>query len=190
MWLMRASFKWLLAGLLTAVWLAQACGPSLRRTYQSDNAFARCFDLDYRPGIADAEKELCWQTWLKEYVYNQPGDKVRYANLRLDELAQGISVPGPPGPPGSFDQRPALASTGPEADAGVPQGDGGPVSSPSEAKRVIASSDEGKLKRCEENCGSVFDTCQSACTTDAGVEESCAGACDKSRDACLALCRE
>ena len=78
--------------------LAIACGPSLRRNYQSDNAFAKCFDTDYNPATSKAQKEACWTAWLETRVYNQQEDKIRYAKLRLDELSKGISVPGPPGP--------------------------------------------------------------------------------------------
>jgi hypothetical protein len=82
------------------------CGPSLRRTYQSDNAFARCFDMDYNPTVSAEEKQVCWDRFLDRYVYNQPHDKIAYAELRLGELSKGISVPGPPGPPGAFHERP------------------------------------------------------------------------------------
>jgi len=96
-----------------------SCGPSFRRTYQSDNAFLRCFDMDYTPGITIEAKKLCWKTWLNEHVYNQPGDKINYARLRLDEIADGVSVPGPPGPPGEFDKRPALEDAKVFSDAGL-----------------------------------------------------------------------
>lgn len=89
-----------------------SCGPSFRRTAQSDNAFERCFDLDYKPGAPIDQKKACWTGWLAHYVYNQPQDKIAYANLRLKEIADDISVPGPPGPPGSFDQRPTPPEKG------------------------------------------------------------------------------
>ena len=166
-----------------AIALAVACGPSIRRTYQSDNAFARCFDLDYRPGVADVEKEMCWKTWLAKHVYNQPGDKTRYANLRLDELAEGISVPGPPGPPGQFDQRPRL-----DQEVGLTSADGGVATEPAAGGRVLTTSDGPKVGRCESDCDTVFQTCQSSCQADAGVDEGCANACTTSRTACLSLC--
>ncbi|MCK9460941.1 MAG: hypothetical protein M0R80_15000 [Proteobacteria bacterium] len=97
----------LLACLVAAGAVAAAsCGPSFRRTHESDNAFTRCFDLDYRPGVAADERASCWRGWLADHVYNQPDDKVEYARLRLEELEDGVSVPGPPGPPGAFDNRP------------------------------------------------------------------------------------
>ena len=100
-----------------ALWTvaAASCGPSFRRTAESDNAFTRCFDLDYRPGVGAAEKTDCWRRWRHDHVYNQPEDKLEYAALRLEELADGISVPGPPGPPGAFADRPS-----PPSDEGAP----------------------------------------------------------------------
>jgi hypothetical protein len=98
---------WLkVASCLCMMSLLPGCGPSLRRTYQSDVAFATCFEADYAPDIDPAQKRECWDVWLSRRVVNQPADKERYARLRLRELDEGVSVPGPPGPPGSFDQRP------------------------------------------------------------------------------------
>ena len=48
--------------LVVSLGLALACGPSLRRTYQSDNAFERCFDFDYNPGKSIGQKRECWET--------------------------------------------------------------------------------------------------------------------------------
>ena len=124
-------------GLLTSVLLWASCGPSFRRTYQSDTAFERCFDKDFDPHTPDGEKSACWGEWLAKYIYNQPDDKIRYAEMRRMEIAQGISVPGPPGMPGQFFKRPRLL-----VDAGPPRGyvpdagvDGG-------AGRVLATSEE------------------------------------------------
>jgi hypothetical protein len=105
----------ILACVASGAVLAASCGPSFRRTYESDNAFTRCFDLDYRPGVGPVEKAGCWRHWLDGHVYNQPDDKREYAALRLEELAAGVSMPGPPGPPGAFHRRPA-----PAPDEGAP----------------------------------------------------------------------
>ncbi|HUT79449.1 MAG TPA: hypothetical protein VM285_17260 [Polyangia bacterium] len=109
------------AVLVALILSGPGCGPSLRRTEQSDNAFLRCFDGDYHPGRALAEKESCWSAWLERRVYNQPADKVAYAELRLTELVDGISVPGPPGP-AATPSRPAASAVAPEAvpNAGQP----------------------------------------------------------------------
>lgn len=107
---------------LSAV-LVTACGPSIRRTYQSDMAFERCFDLDYDPQTPDDTKSECWRVWLDRKIYNQPDDKIKYAEMRRMELAQGISIPGPPGPPGEFFKRPTLL-----VDASFPSAiDGGDI---------------------------------------------------------------
>ena len=118
-----------------------ACGPSIRRTYQSDMAFERCFDRDYDPQAPDDTKSECWRVWLDQQIYNQPDDKIKYAEMRRVELARGISIPGPPGPPGSFFKRPRLlvdASAPPPIDGGV--ADSGP--SPRDAgPRSLATSE-------------------------------------------------
>ena len=65
-------------GLIASIALWSACGPSIRRTYQSDNAFEHCFDQDFDSQTADATKSACWGDWLSKHVYNQPDDKIRY----------------------------------------------------------------------------------------------------------------
>ena len=107
------------AALAAAAFAVASCGPSFRRTEQSDNAFTRCFDFDYRPGVAADEKTTCWRRWLDDHVYNQPEDKIAYAKLRLEELGRGVSIPGPPGPPGAFDERPVPSRPAPVSVAEV-----------------------------------------------------------------------
>lgn len=91
--------------------IAVSCGPSFRRTYQSDASFERCFDMDFNPEESPDLKSQCWREWLDSHIYNQPDDKIRYAEMRRAEIAQGIWVPGPPGYPGTFDHRPKLFDT-------------------------------------------------------------------------------
>ncbi len=55
-------------GVAIAVVVGMSCGPSLRRTYQSDNAFERCFDMDYNPGLSVDRKTECWTGWLEMRV--------------------------------------------------------------------------------------------------------------------------
>jgi hypothetical protein len=175
----RAGFSLLVLAALMAA-LVWACGPSIRRTYQSDNAFARCFDMDYRPESTIEEKEQCWSTWLEKHVFNQPPDKVGYARLRLREIADGISTPGPPGEPGSFDRRP---TEGPDTGAAEPEKE-----APDE--KVLATTKTAQEKSCEANCKAVADTCSAACTADAGVNEVCRRACDEGEAWCLKLCAD
>jgi hypothetical protein len=152
-----------------------SCGPSIRRTYQSDNAFTRCFDLDYRPGVAALEKAGCWRHWLDDHVYNQPDDKIEYAALRLEELANGISVPGPPGPPGAFHVRPNPTSeeVAPVADA--PGADGGVDGGSAAVATGLA---------CEEPCRSSLAACRGSC----GGAAACVTACEDGYRACMRSC--
>jgi len=158
-----------------------SCGPSIRRTYESDNAFIRCFDLDYRPGIAALEKAGCWRHWLDHHVYNQPDDKVEYAALRLEELANGISVPGPPGPPGVFHVRPALISE--NVATSVPAADEQAADGGVDGGTAIAVSGLA----CEEPCRSSLAACRSACGAGAA---RCTAACDEGYRACMRSCFE
>ena len=152
--------------------LAWACGPSIRRTYQSDNAFSRCFDMDYNPAASIAAKTHCWSAWKQKYIYNQPDDKQRYAELRLAELAKGISDPGPPGPPGAFHQRPK------------------PKPKKSEKpKKETAPQDAAQLGQCEKSCKDAQKTCAEACMTDAGVTPPpCQNACNAGYKTCMRAC--
>jgi hypothetical protein len=160
------------------------CGPSIRRTEQSDNAFLRCFDMDYHPGRGADEKETCWNRWLERRVYNQPADKVAYAELRLDELGKGISVPGPPGPPGAFHERPVAETSGPavsveEGDAGI---DGGDVTAGDAGPAPLPGD------RCAGACRESFETCGSRCAETAS--EGCPVACEAGYTACMRSCFE
>ena len=171
---------------LLAVALVVACGPSLRRTYQSDNAFVRCFDMDYNPARSADEKRQCWQTWLGEYVYNQPEDKIAYAELRLEEIADGISVPGPPGPDGAFDQRPIP----PKPDGGVePEVDEEPEPAEPEQPPAVEEADGGTAELpgsdCEASCKKSYVPCSEACESEEG---ECAAACEAGYKACMRGC--
>ncbi|MCP4600344.1 MAG: hypothetical protein GY847_07400 [Proteobacteria bacterium] len=172
---------------VVAAGLVASCGPSLRRTYESDNAFARCFDMDYNPGADKSDKEQCWASWLQKRTYNQQDDKIRYAELRLEELATGVSVPGPPGSPGAFDQRPK------------PSNDAGPAADKEEmsSKSAVAEKGEADLPsgsqstmKCEKTCKESLRVCQGVCATDAGVDQNCLKACDAGYRICMKGCFE
>jgi hypothetical protein len=172
----------IIAALVTAAF--PGCGPSLRRTEQSDNAFLRCFDMDYHPGRTADEKETCWSRWLERRVYNQPPDKVAYAELRLREIGKGISVPGPPGPPGSFHERPAPAAGGRAiSSAGI---DGG-------ADAVdLAAGDAGPIPLpgddCAGACREAFGACGARCAGDSGTDRQ--AACEAGYTSCMRSCFE
>lgn len=173
---------------LLGLTIALACGPSLRRTFQSDNAFERCFDFDYNPAKAIDQKRTCWEDWITEHVYNQPPDKVAYAELRLAELERGISIPGPPGPEGAFDERPVP----PPPDAGAEQG--APAVGLPDDESADAGADAAlaepllPAQECEDRCKSSFKPCAEACDRDGAP--SCRAACDAGYRGCMRGCFE
>ena len=154
-----------------------SCHPSMRRTYQSDNAFERCFDKDYNPATDKAHKEICWSSWLEKRVYNQEDAKVRYAELRLNELSKGISIPGPPGPAGAFDKRPALTLD---------------VDAPNKVSKALPAAPIVKpaTAQCETSCKKSLDACENVCETDAGTNEDCKKGCNAGHQACTKSCFE
>ena len=168
-------------GVAIVVVVGASCGPSLRRTYQSDNAFERCFDMDYNPGLSVDRKTECWTAWLEKRVYNQPDDKIEYARLRLAELNDGISIPGPPGPEGMFDERPSpgeihqpqtegLAEAPPMTDGGV--ADAGIPVTPGQ--------------NCEMVCKTAFGACAQVCSGSGSAK--CKEGCDSGYRACMKAC--
>lgn len=159
--------------------LAVSCGPSHRRTYQSDNAFERCFDRDYNPAASIPEKQSCWTTWLNEYVYNQPKDKIDYAALRLSELKEKISIPGPPGPAGALNERPK-----PTAAQRAEQ----PAKQRAEQRAKPAAQDKSGTDECEQGCKSSRSACEQSCNFDAGVSDQCSEACIAGYRACMSRC--
>ena len=170
-------------GVAIVVAVGISCGPSLRRTYQSDNAFKRCFDMDYNPGLSAKGKTECWTVWLEKRVYNQPEDKIEYARLRLAELNDGISIPGPPGPEGMFDERPSFGE--------IHQSEAqGRVEAP--AKTDAGVSDAGALtapgQNCEMVCKTAFGACAQMCSSSGSGK--CKKGCDSGYRACMKACFE
>ncbi|MDD5308746.1 MAG: hypothetical protein PHU25_15620 [Deltaproteobacteria bacterium] len=157
-----------------------ACGPSLRRTYESDNAFARCFDADYKPGVGVEEKRACWSEWLEGRLYNQPEDKIGYARLRLVDLDHGVSVPGPPGPPGAFDQRPVPAKP-----VAAPRQIRPAVKDGSDAGTGDAGVGEAPGAKCQSRCGESWKACKGAC---GATGPQCISACEAGYRTCMVGC--
>ena len=183
------------AVLVALILSGPGCGPSLRRTEQSDNAFLRCFDGDYHPGRALAEKESCWSAWLERRVYNQPADKVAYAELRLTEIVDGISVPGPPGPPGAFHERTVATADGRSApgpedadevhvEPAVGEGDAGIAVEGDAGTDIDSSLPPGD--RCARACRHAFEACGVRCGAGGGAE--CRAACEAGYTSCMRSC--
>ncbi len=187
--------------LLISILLAMACGPSFRRTHQSDNAFARCFDMDYNPAAKRRHKTKCWSNWLSDYVYNQPEDKIAYAEMRLDEIIEGVSIPGPPGKPGSFNKRPKpqkMEETKmPKQPAVKPKPKPEPVPDPAPAPETEASDTEPPTApetteppsaNCEQACKDTHTACMKTCDPDAGPASTCKSECVGAYTACMKKC--
>jgi hypothetical protein len=79
-----------------ALGIAFACGPSLASVHEGTVRFEHCnrLDLDSRAGKNECHR--CWTTWLKDFTYGQPRDRIDYARRRARALSNGN------------DQRPAL----------------------------------------------------------------------------------
>ena len=75
-----------------------ACGPSLKQAQRSSERYERCYGADYDPSATLDQRQRCWQTWLDSRVENDPPERVRYAEMRLAQLAAGGSTRPLPDP--------------------------------------------------------------------------------------------
>jgi hypothetical protein len=80
-------FGWLMLG------GAFACGPSLTSVHEGTVRFEHCNRLDLDESIAKQECKQCWSSWLSEYTYGQPRDRIDYARRRSRALANGEGRP-------------------------------------------------------------------------------------------------
>ena len=68
---------------------AFACGPSLTSVHEGTVRFEHCNRLDLDESVAKQECKQCWSSWLGEYTYGQPRDRIDYARRRSRALANG-----------------------------------------------------------------------------------------------------
>ena len=80
-------FAWLALG------GALACGPSLTTVHEGTVRFEHCNRLDLDESVAKHECKQCWSSWLSEYTYGQPRDRIDYARRRSRALANGEARP-------------------------------------------------------------------------------------------------
>ena len=89
---------WLIASL--------ACGPSLQQAQASEERYEQCYGADYDPSVTLEQRQQCWRAWLDARVEGDPPERVRYAEMRLQQLAGDHStrpLPNPtPSPPPTY----------------------------------------------------------------------------------------
>lgn len=148
------------------------CGPSLKSVHEGTVRFEHCnrLDLDQQATKGDCGK--CWATWLNEYTYGQPRDRIDYARKRERALSNGdeerpalkfdeaapearqfyMVVPGPTSvrtPP------PPVATVWKESD-----GDAGALAK--------TSSDAPPAEGCADECRSTWQSCSTGCANGNG----------------------
>jgi hypothetical protein len=67
--------------------LSIACGPSLKQAQRSTGYYEQCYGADFDPSVTPDQRRSCWNRWLDEQSENQPPELVRYAEMRLQQLA-------------------------------------------------------------------------------------------------------
>ncbi|MBW2159293.1 MAG: hypothetical protein JRH14_04905 [Deltaproteobacteria bacterium] len=69
-----------------------ACGPSLKQAQRSTDYYEQCYGADFDPSVTPDQRRSCWSHWLAEQSENQPPELIRYANMRLQQLAVDAST--------------------------------------------------------------------------------------------------
>jgi hypothetical protein len=64
-----------------------ACGPSLKQAQRSTEYYEQCYGADFDPSVTPDQRRGCWSRWLEEQADNQPPERIRYAEMRLQQLA-------------------------------------------------------------------------------------------------------
>ena len=87
--------------------LSIACGPSIKQAQTSTERFERCYGADFDPTVALEQRHRCWSHWLDARVETDSPERVRYARMRLAQLASDPSprlLPNPtPSPPKTYE---------------------------------------------------------------------------------------
>ena len=159
-----------LFGLTLGAAAAFACGPSLTSVHEGTVRFEHCNRLDLDEHIVKKECGQCWSTWIADYSYGQPRDRIDYARRRARALANGddsrpilkfdehapeerqfyLVVPGPTSvrtPP------PPIATVWQGADAGA---------------MAKTTGDRPPAESCADDCRSTWQTCSTPCANGNG----------------------
>ncbi len=149
------------------------CGPSLKSVHEGTVRFEHCnrLDLDQQATKNDCGK--CWSTWLNEYTYGQPRDRIDYARRRARALSNGDEGARPalnfdeappearqfymvvPGPTSVRTPPPPVATVWKE-----PEGDAGALAK--------TSADVPPAESCADDCRSSWQTCSTGCSNGNG----------------------
>ncbi|MBT8470943.1 MAG: hypothetical protein KJN97_19520 [Deltaproteobacteria bacterium] len=73
--------------LASALLLSIACGHSLKQAQRSEEAYEQCYGADYNPAVTPAQRGDCWAGWLRAHSAAEPPERIRYAEMRLHQLA-------------------------------------------------------------------------------------------------------
>lgn len=160
---------WLFCLTLGAV---AACGPSLSNVHEGTVRFEHCNRLDLDQAVQKGECRKCWTSWLNEYTYGQPRDRIDYARRRAKSLANGDERPAL-----KFDERspeerqfylvvpgPTSVHTPPPPVATVVKNtDGG-------AGSLAKTGDEAPpAEGCADQCRTTWKTCGVECSNGRGA---------------------
>lgn len=95
--------------LVSCLFVSIACGPSLKQAQRSTERYEQCYGADYDPAVSIEQRRQCWSSWLDERVEDYPPERVRYAQMRLDQLSiDGATRPLPDPkltPPATFEHQ-------------------------------------------------------------------------------------
>jgi hypothetical protein len=148
--------------------VAAACGPSLSNVHEGTVRFEHCNRLDLDERVQKGECRKCWTTWLHEYTYGQPRDRIDYARRRAKSLANGDERPAL-----KFDERspeerqfylvvpgPTSVHAPPPPVATVVKNGGG------DAGSLAKTTDEAPpAESCADQCRTTWKTCGVECST-------------------------
>lgn len=69
--------------------------------------YEQCYGADYDPSVTLEARRACWTDWLRDRVETDPPERVRYAEMRLEQLgSDGTTRPIPdptPEPPATYE---------------------------------------------------------------------------------------
>lgn len=204
------------AGILVALVVCGACGPSFQAIYEGDARFERCYALEENPLTSMSKKADCWRDWSEHYTYGQTRDRVQYAIARYVALsaaseaptdeAMMLAAPGvtprltniaAPAPTSAFAPPPKVLSDAPDADVERPN------ERASDRVKVVTGSPHGPdassepvppSQACADGCLTDYRACRAQCVGPKADARVLGGvpcrACDGTYRGCMHTCFE